>query len=54
MPVNCLVKCTLNLLEISLLLTVFTKIVLNEILHVNFTTYNAVIPFYKSTDRFKC
>jgi hypothetical protein len=36
-----------------LLLTEFTKIVRNEILHVQFTTHNAVIPYIKLTGRFK-
>jgi hypothetical protein len=41
------------MLEISLLLTEFTEIVLNEILHVQCTTHNVVISFYKLTGRFK-
>jgi hypothetical protein len=42
------------MLDISLLLTEFIKIVQNDILHVQCTTHNAVIPFCKLTDRFKC
>jgi hypothetical protein len=38
----------------SLLLTEFTKENIgNELLHVQFTTHSAVIPFYKLTGRFK-
>jgi hypothetical protein len=41
------------MLEIPSLITEFTKIVRNEILHVQCTTHNAVIPFYKLTGWFK-
>jgi hypothetical protein len=41
------------MLEISLLLTEFIKIVRNELLHVQCTTHSAVIPFYKLTGKFK-
>jgi hypothetical protein len=41
------------MLEISLLLTEFRISVGNEILHVQRTTHNAVMPFYKLTGRFK-
>jgi hypothetical protein len=51
--VDWLLKYTLNTLDISLLLTEFTKIVRNGILHVQCTTQNAVIPFYKLTGMFK-
>jgi hypothetical protein len=37
----------------SLLLTEITKMVRNEIPHVQCTDHNAVIPFYKLTGRFK-
>jgi hypothetical protein len=36
----------------SLFITEFTKIVRNDILHVQGTTHYAVIPFYKLTYRF--
>jgi hypothetical protein len=35
----------------SLLLTEYTKVIQNEIHHVQCTTRNAVMPFYKSTNR---
>jgi hypothetical protein len=41
------------MLETSLLLAAFTEVVRNEILHVQYTTRNAVIPYYKLTVRFK-
>jgi hypothetical protein len=52
-PVKWLVKCTKHTLEMYLLLTEFTKIVQIENLHVQCTTRNAVIPFYKLTGKFK-
>jgi hypothetical protein len=36
----------------SSLITEFTKIVRNGILHVKWTAYSAVLPLYKLTDRF--
>jgi hypothetical protein len=41
-----------NTLEITLLLSEFIKIVRNLILRVQCTTHNAVISFYKLTDKF--
>jgi hypothetical protein len=52
--VNWLVKSTQKkYVRINLLLAEFIKIVRNEILHIQCTTHNAVILFYKLTGRFK-
>jgi hypothetical protein len=48
--VNWFVKCTIKM---PLLFTEFRRIVRNEILHVQLTTLNFVIPFLKLTGRFK-
>jgi hypothetical protein len=42
-----------NITDFFLLLTEFTKIVRNEILHIQSTSHKAVIQFYKSNGRFK-
>jgi hypothetical protein len=51
--VKCPENCTLNSPEIAFSITQFTKIIRSEVLHVQRTTHNAVIPFYKLTGRFE-
>jgi hypothetical protein len=51
--VNYLVKCAKSTLEMFLLLIGFTRIVPNEILHIQRTAHKAVIPFYKLAGSFK-
>jgi hypothetical protein len=52
--VNWFVKYTLKYVKnFCYLLNLKKKIVRNEILHVQCTTHNAVIQFYKLTVRFK-
>jgi hypothetical protein len=51
--VNWLIICILNILQISLLVTEFTKIIRNEIFLFQCTTHNVVIPLCKLTGRFK-
>jgi hypothetical protein len=48
-----LVKSTQNTLEIFLLPIEFTKIVQNEILHIQYTTHNALVLFSILTGRFE-
>jgi hypothetical protein len=47
--INWLAKCTRNTSDIVLLFIEYTKIVQNEILHVQCTTLSAVIAFYRVT-----
>jgi hypothetical protein len=52
-PVNRLVRCTLKYVRNVSITYWIKKDVRNEILHVQCTTHNNVIPFYKVTGRFK-